>query len=248
MERKVSRAALLKLPLAQNNKKQNRDIDESARDGYDWPGRLVIETSNKDSSANLPANGSGAHWMKTRSDQDGEPQQKQLCQIDIGNDCYVVGNTFKGQMLIHIRKYERRDDGKLFPTKKGIALNLEKWKKLQYWCLEAIDSALEQYRESQTVDFNVHLGGNYHVSVKSGYPLVNIRRWFTPEDREELTPTKTGIALTFLQWDKLKSAMLLVEELLDGELDKVSFCEEFHQNQEGALTCSNCNPNDFMNH
>ena len=58
---------------------------------------------------------------------------------------------------------------------------------------------------------------------------------------------KTGIALTFLQWDKLKSAMLFVEEL-NRELDEVSFCEEFHQNQEGALTCSNCNPNDFMNH
>ena len=246
MDRKVSRGALLQLPLARNNQKQNIDIDESVRDGYNWPGRLVIETS-EDSSVNLPANDSTEQWMKARSDQAGG-QQQQLCQIDIGNGCYVVGNTFKGQMLIHVRKYEKRDDGKLFPTKRGIALNLEKWKKLQYWCLENIDSALEQYRDSKSVDFMVHLGGNYHVSVKSGYPLVNIRRWFTPEDREELTPTKTGIALTFLQWDKLKSAMLLVEELLNGELDKVCFCEETHQNQEGALTCSNCDPNDFMNY
>ena len=86
------------------------------------------------------------------------------------------------------------------------------------------------------------------MSVKSGFPLVNIRRWFIPEGRQELTPTKTGIALTFLQWQKIKSAMTLVEELLNGELDKVSFCEESYQNQEGALTCSNCNPNDFMNY
>ena len=243
MDGKVSRGKLLKLPLAQNDKKQHTFVDESASDGYDWPGRLVIET-NKDISVKLPAIDSTKNWMKSKSNQDRD----ELCQIDIGNDCYVVGNTFKGQMLIHVRKYEKTDDGKCFPTKKGIALNLEKWKKLQYWCLEAIDSALEQYRDSKTVDFMVHLGGNYHVSVKSGYPLVNIRCWFTPEDRAELFPTKTGIALTFLQWDKLKSAMLLVEELLNGELDKVSFCEETHQNQEGALTCSNCNPNDFTNH
>ena len=248
MDRKASRDTLLRLPLAQNNKKKVTDIDESASDGYHWPGRLVIETS-KDSSVNLPAYDNTEHWMQTRSDQDGDHhQQQQLCQIDIGNACYVVGNMFKGQMLIHVRKYDRRNDGMLFPTKKGIALNLEKWKKLQYCYLENIDSALNQYRDSKPVDLTLHLGGNYHVSVKSGFPLVNIRRWFVPGDRQELTPTKTGIALTFLQWEKLKSAMPLVEELLNGELDKVSFCEESHQNQEGALTCSNCNPNDFMNH
>ena len=208
----------------------------------------MIETS-KDSSVKMPADDNTEHCMKTRSDQDRDPQQQQqLCQIDIGNDCYVVGNTFKGQMLIHVRKYDRRNDGTLFPTKKGIALNLEKWKKLQYCYLENIDSALEQYRDSKPVDFLVQLGGNYHVSVKSGFPLVNIRRWFIPEGRQELPPAKTGIALTFLQWQKIKSARTLVEELLNGELNKVSFCEESHQNQEGTLTCSNCNPNDFMNY
>lgn len=141
MDRKVSCGTLLRLPLTQNSKKTITDIDESASDGNDWPRRLVIETS-KGSSVNLPANDSTEHWMKTGSGQD-EDQQQQLCQLDIGNDCYVVGNTFKGQMLIHVRKYNRRSDGTLFPTEKGKALNLEKWKKLQYWCLEDIGSALE---------------------------------------------------------------------------------------------------------
>lgn len=245
MDRKFSCGSPLRLPLAQNNKKKFTDIDESASDGYDLPGRLRINTS-KDSSLNLLAKDNTKCWMKTGVEQVGE--QQQLCQIDIGNNCYVVGKTFKGQMLIHVRQYDRRDDRTLFPTKKGIALNLEKWKKLQYCYLENIDSALDQYRDSKPVDLTLHLGGNYHVSVKSGFPLVNIRRWFVPGDQQELTPTKTGIALTFLQWEKLKSAMFLVEELLNLELDKVSFCEESHQNQEGALTCSNCNPNDFMNY
>ena len=45
MDRKASRGTLLRLPLAQNNTKKSTDIDESASDGYHWPGRLVIETS-----------------------------------------------------------------------------------------------------------------------------------------------------------------------------------------------------------
>ena len=237
MDRKGSCATLLRLPLAQINKRKIADVDENASDGYDQPGRLVIDTSNN-CSENMAANDRSEHWMKTVSGRKGD-QQEQLCQIDLGN---------KGLMLIHVRTYDRRDDGTLFPTKKGMALNLEKWKKLQYCFLENVDSAVGQYQDSKPVDLFIHLGGNYHVSVKNGYPLVNIGGWFVPEGLETLTPTKAGMALTFLRWEKLKSAMLLVEELLNGELDNVNFCEESHQNQVGALACSNFNPNDFMNH
>ena len=77
-------------------------------------------------------------------------------------------------MLIQVRTYDRRDDG-TFPTRKGIALNLEKWKKLQYCYLENIDGAVDLYQDSNHMDLFIHLGGNYHVSVKTGCPLVNIR-------------------------------------------------------------------------
>ena len=52
--------------------------------------------------------------MKTVSGRKGD-QQEQLCQIDLGNQCNVVGKLFKGQMLIHVRTYDRRDDWALFP-------------------------------------------------------------------------------------------------------------------------------------
>ena len=144
MDRKDSCATLLRLPLAQNNKRKIADVDENASDGYDQPGRLVIDTSNN-CSENMPANDWSEHWMKTVCGRIGD-QQEQLCQIDLGNQCYVVGKLFKGQMFIHVRRYDRRDDGTLFPTKKGIALNLEKWKKLQYCFLEMLTVLLANTR------------------------------------------------------------------------------------------------------
>ena len=70
------------------------------------------------------------------------------------------------------------------------------------------------------MDFIVQLGGNYHVTVKSGYPLINVQRWFVPEGQEELRTPKSSIELT---WEELKSAMIHVEKLLDSELDKSQF-------------------------
>ena len=225
-------------------------VDESASDGYDQCGRLVIQTENDcfektDSTASFNSNDTTEKWMKNKTEKLGNDEQ--ICQIDIGNDCYVVGKVFGGNMLIHIRQYARRSDGTLFPTKKGIALDLEKWKKL---CCKQnfIDGILDEYREKKPVDYMSHLGKNYYVSVKSGFSLLNIQGWFIPEGQQELVATKTGIALTFQQWEKVKDAMIVVEDLLDGELDNVVICEETHQNQMGALTCSSCNPNDYMNH
>ena len=83
MDRKGSCATLHRLALAQNNKRKIADIDENASDGYDQPGRLVIDTSNN-CSKNMPANDGSEHWMKTVSGRKGD-QQEQLCQIDLGN-------------------------------------------------------------------------------------------------------------------------------------------------------------------
>jgi len=76
------------------------------------------------------------------------------------------------------------------------------------------DSAIQGYRNGEEVNFKVHLGSNYYVTLKSGYSLVHIRRWYIPENEKELRPTKKGIALSFEQWSKLTDAMIVVEELL----------------------------------
>ena len=71
MDRKVSRGALPRLPLAQNKKRKIADVDENASDGYDQPGRLVIDTSNN-CSENMPANDWSENWMKTVSGRKGD--------------------------------------------------------------------------------------------------------------------------------------------------------------------------------
>ena len=98
-------------------------VDESASDGYDQCGRLVIQTENDcfektDSTASFNSNDTTEKWMKNKTEKLGN--DKQICQIDIGNDCYVVGKVFGGNMLIHIRQYARRSDGTCFRQRKEL--------------------------------------------------------------------------------------------------------------------------------
>lgn len=170
------------------------------------------------------------------------------CQLDLGKGCFVVAKRFRGELLIHVRVYERRLDGSIFPTKRGIALGLQRWKKLEQCSVSDVDRCIREYREGKDVKYMFHLGGNYHVSVKSGFPCVDIRSWFLPENSDNICATRKGISLTFEQFDKLKGAMVVVREFLGKELEDIIFCEnsDDHQNQEGALRCRECHPNGYL--
>nr|WBW30870.1 PC4 [Argopecten irradians irradians] len=166
------------------------------------------------------------------------------CKIHIGKEVYVVANMFRGETLIHVRTYGKREDGSTYPTKKGIALNITRWKRLEDRCSKDIDGAIEKVKKGEHVHMKFHLGGNIYASINSGYACVNIRRWYMPKDEDgDLVPTRQGIALNFEQWDKLKDSMLLLPEFIGDELDDVRLCEDSHQNQMGMTDCFDCNPN-----
>jgi hypothetical protein len=55
-------------------------------------------------------------------------------------------------------------------------------------------------------------------------------------------PTRQGVTLDFKQYDKLKDVDKVLPTLLP-ELKNVLPCQFTHQNIEGAIYCSECNPN-----
>ncbi|OWF48793.1 hypothetical protein KP79_PYT14618 [Mizuhopecten yessoensis] len=141
--------------------------------------------------------------------------------------------------------YEKRQDNTTYPTKKGIALDLEKWLNLHCWLQDTVNETIEAYDDPVIdADMMIHLGSFYYVSLKQGYPVVNIRRWFLPENEDEIKPQRTCITLTFKQWGKLKDAMIVLQDMFGSEMDKVTFRElsDDHQNQMGMVECKKCNP------
>ena len=225
-ERKKLRLEVLnkvKRNLGDDFEKSLRE-DENARDGFE--SNLVMDDGSK-------------------TFQDGV----QLCMFHLGGERYVVAQPFNGKMLIHIREYGMDSKRTVrYPTKRGIALDLEKFKKMAELCHDDVNRAIEDSKAGKPVDYRHHLGSNIYVTVQSGWPSVNIRKWFLPKDAAEVVPTRKGMALTFEQWSFMKGAMDLVKQLLREQWDKVIFCEfsEDHQNQLGFLRCSNCNPNEYM--
>ena len=167
------------------------------------------------------------------------------CRIDLGKSLSAVVFPSKREATVHLRYYGETDDK---PTQDGIALTLSRWEELQR-SANQIDRAVKVYDDpDEDSSFNHHLGGNWYVSVTPGYRCVNIRRFWLPEDSEDLRATRDGIALGFQQWEKLMDAFDDVVADVP-ELRDVIPClmRGDHQNQLGMLSCPECNPNDYTN-
>lgn len=177
-------------------------------------------------------------------------QQKQepLFKEHLGRNWYLVISEVQGVTKVHIRVYKQRhEDGKLYPTRKGIALDLEKWRKLSELCSEEIDAAIESYEAEMPLSFKKHLGENFFVTVETGFSLINIRKWWLPPNEKDIVPTRRGAALTFDEWEALKAQIPQVEEKIGDQLRNVEYCEdsESHKNQMGFFQCARCNPNEY---
>lgn len=109
-------------------------------------------------------------------------------------------------MYIHIRYFDTTPRGKPYPSKKGIALTLEKWIKLTEDCIGYIDKALDDLKkEDANVSYKEYLGHNVHVTVEQEYGFVDIRKWWVPEKTEMFVATRKGISLTVAMWKELYS-------------------------------------------
>lgn len=167
---------------------------------------------------------------------------KDSCRFAVGNNMFLAVNCWQGDLYVHVRVYEKGNNS-WYPTKKGISFSLQQWKKLQDCEVENVDQAIAKFKEGKEVDIMKHLGSNYYVTVHNGYANVTLRRWWVPEGKKELCPSRKGVALTFEQWEQVKKYMGPIAAI--SGLDEVIPCEfqDDHQNQMGAIECNNCNPN-----
>lgn len=103
--------------------------------------------------------------------------------IHLDDNIYVVAKMYDEALQIHIRQYNQFGD-KLYPTMKGVVLNLSRWLLLEV-NLDKIDQ-----RVKSSIDHSLHLGGGVFVCLNSRYTTVNIRHFWKPVGTSQALPPK----------------------------------------------------------
>jgi len=74
-----------------------------------------------------------------------------------------------------------------------------------YQSLTQINIAVQQLDEvGREVKLWSHIGGGHYVSVTSGFPCLDFRKWFQPRDQKDPKPTRKGIVLNLDQWVRMR--------------------------------------------
>ena len=159
--------------------------------------------------------------------------QARYCQ-PIGQGFYLFNSHFNGQTFIHIRKVL---DGKIL-TKEGITLNLQSCNEL-FTSLPFLEDAVHTLELDQDRFYSRHLGENWHVNVQNGFKRVDIRKFWYPEDTQELQATKKGVLLTFDQVRHLRNGLGIIDSFVP-ELRNVVPC--YTDPNHNVESCPKCTP------
>ena len=162
------------------------------------------------------------------------------------NSVFVSVTRRRGVTNVHIRKY-LLVEGKQSPSKSGAILKPIRWKTFTSR-LDLIKKRVDDLDTDQDVDVRQHLGGNWYVSVTEGFNCVDFRQFWLPPGEDAVVGTKRGIALKISEFKRLVDLTDEINASVPG-FEQIELCIERndHLNQEGALRCSECNPNDFQN-
>jgi len=123
--------------------------DQWATPGGFGPGRMPLGEAYGPSSTNSEGNSSGAPPFipSINPSTSGEYRQPEPC-FDMESSMHLSPvkradvRRFKGTVLVDIRQFTKTPDGTNLPTKKGIALTIPQWRRLQE-AMGAIDRKID---------------------------------------------------------------------------------------------------------
>ena len=109
--------------------------------------------------------------------------------------------------------------------------------------MDEIDAKVKAMVNNEDVSYRQHIGGGYYVSVTTGFQCVDFRKFFLPYGQTEIRPSRKGVALRLSEWalmQKLVETVNSAYPVLGTTLP--CYLTDDHQNQVGALQCSECYP------
>jgi len=180
--------------------------------------------------------------MAPEQTESSDIQSENKGMFSIEDGWYVALQGFKGETYVHVRQYVVTTK-RLIPTKKGVGLRLDQWKRFELYKKEIQEEA-KKAKEGEETDRTWHLGNNWFVTVNSDFPGVDFRRFYLPEDATEIRATKRGVFVPFQRFERLAGVVDVIPMFVSEVSDFVPcFMRDDHQNQAGQLACKECNPN-----
>ena len=175
-------------------------------------------------------------------------RQGDLYSKHVGGEKYLIVNTYRGQIRVHVRQFASRENGsKMYPTKVGVAMSAVRFANLmekEHWITGRVEADLTEENGEHVSDTTMwHIGGGLYAVVNKEFKLVHLRQYWNPPGTSDICPTKVGVAIKLDQWYALVEDFKQIRERFQELKDaKVCYQSDDHANQMGYMECLECTP------
>lgn len=172
------------------------------------------------------------------NDEDGDT----LFSAPLSEDKIIQARSFQGRLSVDIRRWFKDTQGCLIPTRKGIAMTPVCWATLLRDA-DDISEMLTRIKRGEQVREKQHLSGGVYIQMATPFWTVHIRGHYKDKKDGEIKPSRKGVVLKHGEWERLlQIAPELKRQVPDLADARPCSLSDDHQNQMGALMCSECNP------
>jgi len=96
---------------------------------------------------------------------------------------------------------------------------------------------------NEIAKYQCHIGGGRYVSVTTGFPCMDFRKFTVLYRQQEIKPTRQGIALRLNEWMEMRKT---IQTINDAHLTLGTalpcYMQDDHNIQLSALECRECYP------
>ncbi len=192
------------------------------------PHRLNM-SANRDNGVKT---GSGESRMSNKEVGHFKPRYLQ----HVGKELYLFDSVLNGNTYVHVRELKNE---RATPTRNGVTLTLQRCNEL-YSIVPEITIRIDQLRRNEPTLYRRHIGGNWFVTMETGFNTVDIRKFWLPDNETSIRATRKGVSLTFNQFDELKNGLRTIEGFVP-ELNRVVPC--YLTGNHHRDLCRECSPN-----
>ena len=110
--------------------------------------------------------------------------------------------------------FKKQED---YSCERSLSLSVDAWCKIEQF-LWQIEQVVDDIKNGGDSKLDLELSQDIRLRINASYPFINIRKFWSPPNRNDMVPTRSGVCVKFDEYSVLKTVIPSISSMLPDQL------------------------------